>query len=229
MPFAMARRARTEERKIETTTVAGKRVLFVMATTHEYGPHLQARFTPLITGVGPVEAAIETTACLQRLQDAGGLPDLVVSLGSAGSRRCRLGAVYQVESVSWRDMDASRIGFPKGVTPFADHPPVMPLPVMLPDLPRASLSTGGDVVGGDSYDAIDADIVEMETYAVLRACQRHGVPMIGLRGISDGPGELDGLSGWTDLLRLLDEQLALAVDGLFAVLSGEQERNESLS
>lgn len=214
---------------MKTTSIAGKRVLFVMATTHEYGAHLQARIDPLITGVGPVEAAIGTTACLQQLHDADELPDLVVSLGSAGSRQCQLGAVYQVESVSWRDMDASRIGFARGVTPFADHPAVMPLPVMLPDLPCASLSTGGDIVGGDRYAAIDADIVEMETYAVLRACQRFGVPMIGLRGISDGPGELDGLSGWTDLLRVLDERLAEAVDGLSTVLAQTADRDEAVS
>ncbi|MFN3520539.1 MAG: 5'-methylthioadenosine/S-adenosylhomocysteine nucleosidase, partial [Sphingomonas sp.] len=37
--------------------MGGRRVLFVMAIDAEYGPHLQARITPLMTGVGPVEAA----------------------------------------------------------------------------------------------------------------------------------------------------------------------------
>ncbi len=206
---------------MKPTSIAGKRVLFVMATDHEYGLHLKARMTPLITGVGPVEAAVNTTLCLERLRATGELPDLVVSLGSAGSRRCTLGAVYQVESVSWRDMDASRLGFAKGVTPFADHPAVLPIRAPLPDVPRASLSTGGNIVGGDDYAQIDADLVEMETYAVLRACQRFGVPMIGLRGVSDGPGELDGLSGWTELLALLDERLADAVDRLFETLAAK--------
>lgn len=201
------------------TRIADKRVLFVMATDHEYGAQLRARMTPLITGVGPVEAAIGTTACLQQLQAAGELPDLVVSLGSAGSRRCTLGEVYQADRVSWRDMDASRLGFPKGVTPFADFPAELEIPALLPGVPRASLSTGGNIVGGDDYDAIDADLVEMETFAVLRACQRFGVPMIGLRGVSDGPGELEALSGWTHLLALLDERLARAVDTLSAVLA----------
>ncbi len=189
-----------------------RRILFVMATHHEYREHLQARIQPLITGVGPIEAAIGTTIRLEQLRVANELPDLVVSLGSAGSRRCELGGVYQIESVSWRDMDASPIGIPTGVTPFADHPALMVLPTPLAGIPNASLSTGSDIVVGDRYAAIDADLVDKETFAVLRACQRFGVPMIGLRGVSDGPGELNGVSGWTGLLPLLDERLAAVVD-----------------
>ena len=41
--------------------LAGKRVLFAMAADAEYGPHLKAIFTPLMTGVGPVEASISLT------------------------------------------------------------------------------------------------------------------------------------------------------------------------
>lgn len=139
---------------------------------------------------------------------------VVVSLGSAGSRRCEVGGVYQIRSVSWRDMNASPIGFPPGVTPFADHPALVALPTPLVSIPSASLSTGSDIVVGDRFAAIDADLVDMETFAVLRACQRFGVPMMGLRCVSDGPGELDGVSGWSELLPLLDKRLAAAVDRL---------------
>jgi adenosylhomocysteine nucleosidase len=197
-------------------TVAGRRTLFVMATEHEYGPALRARIAPLVTGVGPIEAALATGVALQRLRLAGDLPDRVVSLGSAGSRRCRLGAVYQVASVAWRDIDASLLGFVKGVTPFDDHPVTVPLPLPLPDAvwPAATLSTGADVVGGQGYDAIDADMVDMETFAVWRACRRFGVELVGLRGISDGPGEIAALADWTRLLAHLDGELARAVDAL---------------
>ena len=67
-------------------TIAGRRVLFVMAVENEYGPHLQRLIRPLMTGVGPVEAAVEVTAALAALDRQGALPDLVLSLGSAGSR-----------------------------------------------------------------------------------------------------------------------------------------------
>lgn len=191
-----------------------------MAVGAEYGPHLKARFSPLMTGVGPVEAALVTGIALHDLALRDALPDLVVSLGSAGSRICSLGDVFQVASVSWRDMDASPLGFTKGVTPFVDHPVDVPLATPL-DWPMARLSTGANIVSGAAYDAIDADMVDMETFAVMRACARFGVPLMGLRGISDGPGELNHIDSWTALLHLLDERLALVVDQLAdAILSG---------
>lgn len=187
----------------------GRRLLFVMATEHEYGPQLRARIRPLITGVGPIEAAAGTAAALAVLTD---LPDAVVSLGSAGSRRLPLGQVYQVGTVGWRDMDATALGFARGETPFANFPTVATLATPL-DLPVATLSTGADIVVGRAYDAIDAELVDMETYAVWRACARFDVPLLALRGVSDGAGEGERLD-WTALLRLLDARLAAAVDQL---------------
>lgn len=188
-------------------------MLFAMAVGAEYGPHLRQRFAPLLTGVGPVEAALSMGIALDQLAREGDLPDMVVCLGSAGSRRCPLGSVWQVKSVSWRDMDASRLGFPKGVTPFLDHPVAIPLVTPL-DWQTATLSTGADIVGGSDYDSIDADMVDMESFAIARACDRYGVPMMGLRGISDGPGDISALADWTALLGHLDAQLAIAVDAL---------------
>ncbi|MGE6742193.1 5'-methylthioadenosine/S-adenosylhomocysteine nucleosidase [Allorhizobium pseudoryzae] len=199
-------------------SVADKRLLFVMAVDAEYGPHLKARFSPLMTGVGPVEAAISLTRTLSHLALDGALPDLVVCLGSAGSRILEQTEVYQIASVSYRDMDASPLGFEKGRTPFLDHPATIPLPYRIPGVPEARLSTGANIVSGDAYDAIDADLVEMETFAALRACQSFGVPLIGLRGISDGKAELRHVSDWTEYLHVIDEKLADAVDRLTQAL-----------
>jgi adenosylhomocysteine nucleosidase len=187
-------------------------VLFVMATEQEYGAHLKARFRPLVTGVGPVEAAAATAAALAGLAHAGGLPDLIFSLGSAGSRTLEHAAIYQLSSVSYRDIDASAFGFPKGVTPFLDEPAILEIPYRLPEVPAASISTGGTVISGAAYDGIEADMVDMESFAVLRAGRRFGVPMIGLRGISDGRAELTGFHDWTEYLHILDEKLAAAID-----------------
>lgn len=204
---------------MNVTDLHGTRVLFLMAVDAEYGPHLRARFTPVLTGVGPIEAAMVTTATLAQMQAAGGLPDLVVSLGSAGAARLEQCAVYQAGAVAYRDMDASALGFPRGITPFLDHGVEISLPLRVSGVPVATLSTGGTVISGAAYDAIAQDMVDMETFATLRACQHFGVPLIALRGISDGAAPLEGLHSWTEYLHIIDERLAQVVDILVDALA----------
>ena len=191
-------------------------ILFVMAAQPEYGPALRARIQPLMTGIGPIEAAVQLTAALARMDR---LPRLIVSLGSAGSARLAQTEVYQVGAVAWRDMDASALGFARGCTPLLDLPRVIDLPHRIPGLPVASLSTGADIVSGPAYAAIEEDMVDMETFAHLRAAQHFGVPLIGLRGISDGSADLGGMDDWTRYLQVIDGKLAAAVDLLHKALA----------
>jgi adenosylhomocysteine nucleosidase len=203
-----------EVNDVDLVNVGGKRVLFIMAIEAEYGPELARRFNPLFTGVGPVEAAAAVSAALAGLELAGGLPDLAVSIGSAGSASLRQTEVYQVSSVSYRDMDASSLGFAKGLTPFLDLPAELPLLTPLPNVPARRLSTGANIVSGDAYAQINADMVDMETFAVTRCCMRHAVPLMGLRGISDGAEELTQIGDWTRYLQVIDGKLASVVDRL---------------
>lgn len=188
------------------------RILYVMAATAEYGPHLRARIEPLLCGVGPVESAVAMTHALALAENAGELPELVVSLGSAGSRTLEQGAIAQASTVAYRDMDASPIGFARGQTPFLDLPVVVPVGPVVPGLAQASLSTGANIVSGAAYDGIAADMVDMETFAILRACQRFGVPLVAVRGISDGASELTHIGDWTAYLHIIDERLADVVE-----------------
>jgi adenosylhomocysteine nucleosidase len=203
----------------QTTKIAGKNVLFVMAVEAEYGPHLQERFIPLMTGVGPVEAGVVLGAELGRREATRTIPDLIVSLGSAGSRSLEQTEVYQAIFVSYRDMDASALGFEKGATPFLDLPAIVPLPHRVPDIKEASLSTGAGIISGEAYANVAADMVDMETFAVLRACQLFGVPLIALRGISDGAADLKHVGEWTEYLHVIDEKLAAAIDRLEAAIA----------
>jgi adenosylhomocysteine nucleosidase len=202
---------------IPVETLSGRRVLFVMAARAEYGPALQSRIRPLITGVGPVEAAVATSAALATTP-----VDLVVSLGSAGSARLDHCAVYQASAVAWRDMDASALGFPRGETPFLGLPARLPLPLRLPGIPAATLSTGANIVSGPAYASIAEDMVDMETWAILRAAMSHGRPLLALRGISDGQAPLTGLHDWTEYLHIIDDRLGAAVDLIAAELAANR-------
>lgn len=189
-----------------------KTVLCVMAAEPEYGPALRGRIRPLITGVGPVEAAAGVARALAELKAEDVPLDLIVSLGSCGSRTLDHARVYRIDSVSYRDMDASALGFPRGETPYPRIPAVLPLLDGPPALPTARLATGASVISGAGYDAIDADMVDMETFAVVRAAARFGVPVMGLRGVSDGRTDLSALEHWTDALAEVDQALAAALD-----------------
>jgi len=192
-------------------------ILYVMAAEAEYGPHLKARISPLICGVGPVESAVNVTAELGRLDVAERLPQVVVSLGSAGSATLEQTGIYQATAVSYRD--ATLLGFEKGVTPFLHLPAVLRLGPLVPGLARATLSTGADIVSGAAYAAIDAEMVDMETYAIKRACDRFRLPLVAIRGISDGASELRHIDDWTQYLHIIDEKLAAAVDRLEAAIA----------
>lgn len=203
---------------MELTTLAGRRILFVMAAEPEYGPHLRRLFKPLMTGVGPVEAGIALGATLSTLRLSDSLPHLVVSLGSAGSRRLVQTEIYQVASVRYRDMDASAFGFERGLTPFLDLPVTVPLPYRIPGIKEATISTGATIIAGNAFDAIGEDMVDMETFACLRACQMFGLPLIGLRGISDGINDVSHIDDWTEYLHVIDQKLAEAVLRLEAAI-----------
>ncbi|MBZ9674410.1 5'-methylthioadenosine/S-adenosylhomocysteine nucleosidase [Mesorhizobium sp. ES1-1] len=211
----------------KVSRIGGKDVLFVMAAQAEYGPHLQRLFTPLMTGVGPVEAGVRLGAELSWLKTEKALPDLVVSLGSAGSRTLEQTEIYQAVSVSYRDIDASPLGFEKGATPFLDLPVTVPLPLRIPVLREATLSSGGGIITGAAYDAIAADMVDMETFACLRACQLFDIPLIGLRGISDGAADLRHVGDWTEYLHVIDEKLADAVVHLEQAIASGLLRSDS--
>jgi adenosylhomocysteine nucleosidase len=199
-------------------TWGNTRILFVMATDQEYQEALQKRMPPLIVGVGPVEAALGVTSALATAKP---LPDLIVSLGSAGSAKLEQGTVHEISSVSYRDMDASPLGFEKGLTPFLDQPATIPLTPMIEGVPNATLSTGANIISGDAYNAIDADLVDMESFSIVRACQTFGVGFCGLRGVSDGAEELRHYGDWADYLHIVDEKLADALDLLKAQLEAQ--------
>lgn len=186
-------------------------VLFVMAAPAEYGPKLREMINPLMIGVGPIEAAVNLTAYLGGLAGLQRIPDLVVSLGSAGSKRLPQTEVFQVSAISYRDMDVSALGFERGRNPLLDLPAVVELPYIVSGLPMATLSTGGNMISGRAYDQIDAEMVDMETFAVWRSCQKFNVPMTGLRGISDGQAELRHVSDWREYLGIVDEKLCHAL------------------
>ncbi len=194
--------------------INGMKVLTIMAATIEYGDSMKkAGVKPFIAGVGPIQAAKNTTRILMGLQREGIQPDLIINPGSAGSATLDQGGIYQAGEVGYRDMDFSPFGVEAGTTPFRDYPGKINIAATVPDLPKVSISTGGDVVDaqgstGKLFQDIKADMIDMETAAILDVANDFGVPMIGLRGISDGKEPSTGHETWGELLPKIEASLA---------------------
>ena len=202
--------------------------LIVMATDLEYGAHLkELGIKPLITGLGPVQAAIALTHALNGLARARRSPDVIINLGSAGSATLQQGAVYRVSHSVYRDMDASAFGFAKGQTPYSPHPPTVESAAIMPGFSSASCSTGANVVS--DHTATGAELADMEYAALNEVAMTFGIALIGFKGVSDGHKPLTGeLVQWTELLPVIDRNLATAVSELKSSIARGQTRKEDL-
>jgi adenosylhomocysteine nucleosidase len=200
--------------------INGVSVLTLIAAQSEYGTKMTAAgIQPEFIGVGPIEASFNTSKTLMQKQFDNKLPDIIFSVGTAGSATLNQAELYQITSASYRDMNAIAFGFPKGVTPFADYPAIFELPALFKDMPTASIATGACVINkqgcaGITFADIDADCVDMETYAVMRVAHGFKIPVIGLRGISDGKYDSHGIASWEEYLSVIDTKIANFYDRL---------------
>jgi adenosylhomocysteine nucleosidase len=124
-------------------------------------------------------------------------------------------------------MDASAFGFPRGQTPFSPHPPTIEAAPVMPDFPCASCSTGANVVS--DHTLTGAELADMEYSALNDVAMKFGIALIGFKGISDGEKPLTGeLVQWTELLPVIDKNLAEAIISLKAQIAQGKIRKEDL-
>jgi adenosylhomocysteine nucleosidase len=168
--------------------------LIVMALPQESRGELERRgATPLYTGVGKVNAAAALARRLAELRCAGTPPSLVVNLGTAGSRKIRPHTMVACNRFSQRDMDVSGLGFPAGVTPFDDAPPVIEFPAVFPQLPQ-TLCSSADSFATHLHE-VEGDVVDMEAFALARVCLGEGLPFACAKYITDG-ADSDSATHW---------------------------------
>lgn len=190
------------------------RPLIVMALPRESGGQLESRgATPLYTGVGKVNAAAALARRLAELRCAGTPPALVVNLGTAGSRTIRPHTMVACNRFSQRDMDVSGLGFPVGVTPFDDAPPVIEFPVLFSQLPQVHCSSGDSFA--THLHAVAGDLVDMEAFALARVCLAEGLPFACAKYITDG-ADSDSSTHWEAAL----ESAARGFAALYEALAG---------
>ncbi|MGB1872639.1 MAG: 5'-methylthioadenosine nucleosidase [Candidatus Puniceispirillaceae bacterium] len=136
-------------------------------------------------GVGKVNAALAAARVLA-------LPDCrqVINYGTAGSLVPTLaGQLVRVATISQRDMDARPLA-PLGSTPFEDGEVAGEITL---GGEGARLSTGDNFV--TSPPEVPSDIVDMEAYALAKACRRVGMPFECYKFVTDLADE-DATANW---------------------------------
>jgi adenosylhomocysteine nucleosidase len=144
----------------------------------------QADVSVLYTGLGKVNAALSIARRLSSLRAQGALPNLVVNFGTAGSRTFATGSVVACRQFVQRDMDVTGLGFALGETPFETLPATLAFPAVFPGLPEGICGTGDRFETGAA--GLACDVIDMEAYALAKACLAESVPFACAKYISDG-------------------------------------------
>lgn len=151
----------------------------------------------VVCGVGKVNAALAVA------HRSGELYAGVLIVGTAGAVDSSLdiGDVVIAADTLYHDVDVTALGFELGQIPFTDRwcwESSYPLRALAVAVARA-LDVDvhvGRIITGDRFVAdraevarlgelFEASCLEMETAAVAQACERYGLPWLGVRVISD--------------------------------------------
>lgn len=168
--------------------------LLVVAVEEE-ARHLHVGALPiLVTGVGKVCAASVLSAVLARQR-----PSRIINLGTAGALRPGLTGTHVVGRVIQHDFDDEAVFALTGVR-FGE-------PI---DLGHGPVLASGDVFvsGGAARErlAAQAELVDMEGYAVARVARNFGLEITLVKEVSDEAGA-DAGKTWQDALDACAERL----------------------
>lgn len=142
----------------------------ILLAMPEEAPSLVGKENVFYTGVGKVNAAIVAATLIERHK-----PTRVFNFGTAGGITTDHGGIYRCTTFNQRDVILGGCI----VGPQAE---VLHQPIVIGD-DGLTLSTGDNFVT-DTYN-INADIVDMEAFAIAKACQNANVEFICYKYISD--------------------------------------------
>ena len=151
--------------------------------------HLVTEYDIVVSGIGKINATIATYKTIKKYN-----PDLIINFGTAGSLRkwsyvpryIEIKGLVDCKYFIQRDMDARGLGFELGETPYENN---IPMTITAPDHSINTINsqlicaTGNNFVQSDID--IQADIVDMEAYAIAKTCYLEKIPFVCFKYISD--------------------------------------------
>lgn len=143
----------------------------VLLAVRDEAPDLAYMMNLFYTGVGKVNAAVTAAEVIVKYR-----PQRIINFGTAGGITVGPG-FYQCTQFVQRDMHCEALGCDPGQTLFESHS-------YLGHSQGLICSTGDDFVSNPQLD-IAADVVDMEAYAIARACDKFGVEFECWKYITD--------------------------------------------
>jgi adenosylhomocysteine nucleosidase len=139
----------------------------------------------VLTGIGKVSAAVAVSRAIAERR-----PPLVLNVGTAGALHDGLEGAHVIGRVIEHDVDH------EGLARFTGEPSVGEI-VLDPDEPT-TLATGDQFVSSAELRAVlavRAQLVDMEGFAVAKACEAAGVPCRMVKVVSDTASD-DAADSW---------------------------------
>ena len=143
----------------------------ILIALPEEAPDLAHMMNLFYTGVGKVNAAIVASEVIAKYR-----PRRIINFGTAGGITVEPG-FYQCTRFVQRDMTCEALGCVPGQTPFETR-------VHIGNSTGLTCSTGDNFVMNPELE-VPADVVDMEAYAIAKACAKYHVEFECWKYISD--------------------------------------------
>ena len=142
----------------------------ILIAIREEAPDLNHMMNVFYTGAGKVNAAITAGELIAKYQ-----PKRIINFGTAGGITLGTG-LHECTQFVQRDMNCVGLGCKPGQTPFETDVAI--------GTPGLTCSTGDNFVM-DPQLLIPADLVDMEAYAIAKACKKYHVEFLCFKYVSD--------------------------------------------
>ena len=146
-------------------------------------------FPVVYSGVGKVNAALTAAKVIEQYN-----PNLIINFGTAGSHAVDPHTLVDCNKFIQRDMHVKELGFDFAVTPFEDSVPTV-LEFSSSGGMNMTCGTGDNFVA--SSGELNCDVVDMEAYAIAKACHLAGVDFVSYKYITDGADD-DAAAQWQE-------------------------------
>ena len=147
----------------------------ILIALEQEAPNMASWDNVFFTGVGKVNAGITAGRLIEEHA-----PHTVWNFGTVGGVTVTNG-VHEIKNFVQRDMSCCEMGFEIGQTPFEDDKVIS----FGDEVYDMCCSTGDNFVSDISNLDLIADVVDMEAYAIAKACKQANVNFRCFKYVSD--------------------------------------------